>query len=104
MKQVINTKLYDTESAEQIAKHSNHAPTSDYNYLRETLYKTDSGQYFLHGRGGAASKYARSTGDGLISSEEIIVMSDEEALSWCEERQIDGEIVAEEFDELVEEA
>ena len=104
MKQVINSKLYDTESAEELASYSNHKPKSDFDYVREVLYKTDAGQYFLHADGGAASKHAEKVGNLTTPNEELIPMSDEEALSWCEERQIDGEMVIEEFEDIIEKA
>ncbi|WP_436910223.1 hypothetical protein [Halosimplex marinum] len=102
MKQVIDRKLYDTETAEEIAQYAPITDKGDFNYLIETLYKTPDGEYFLHGDGGAATKWAKKVSDGKVPGEEIQCLSDEEALDWCEKRSIDGEIVVEEFSELIE--
>ena len=59
MQRVIERKLYDTDRAEQIAQHAPNTDRGDFYYLIETLYKTSGGEYFLHGEGGAATKYAK---------------------------------------------
>lgn len=102
MKQVIDRKLYDTDAAEQIAQHAPLTDKGDFNYLVETLYKTSDGVYFLHGDGGAATKWAEKVSNKRMPNEEIQLLTDEEALDWCEERCIDGEIVIEEFADLLE--
>jgi hypothetical protein len=102
MQQVIDRKLYDTETAEEIAQYAPITDKGDYNYLIETLYKTPDGEYFLHGDGGAATKWAEKVSNKRMPNEEIKLLTDEEALDWCEERAIDGGIVVEEFGELLE--
>ncbi|AFZ73779.1 hypothetical protein [Natronobacterium gregoryi] len=102
MQRVIDRKLYDTDQAEQIARYAPLTDKGDFNYLIETLYKTSDGEYFLHGDGGAATKWAEKISNKRMSSEEIQLLTDEEALNWCEERAVDGEIVVEEFSHLVE--
>jgi hypothetical protein len=102
MQQIIDRKVYDTDSAEQIAKHGAIVDKSDFHALAETLYKDSDGEYFLHCRGGAATKYAKRTQEGKTFGEEIQVVTKEEALDWCEERSIDAENVIEEFAELLE--
>jgi hypothetical protein len=104
MKRVIDRKIYDTENAERIARHNPVADRQDFAYLDEVLYKTEKGNYFLHGTGGPKTKYAKKTGNGTTGSEEIKPMTEEEALNWCEENSIDGDIVVEEFEELLEQA
>ena len=59
MQRVIDRKLYDTDRAEQIAKHAPNTDRGDYHYLIETLYKTSERGYFLHCEGGAATEYAK---------------------------------------------
>lgn len=102
MKQVIDRKLYDTDAAEQIAQHAPITDKSDLYYLIETLYRTSDGEYFLHGDGGAATKWSKEVTDGRSAGEKIKSLTDEEALDWCEERCIDGEIVVEEFADHLE--
>lgn len=102
MIRIIDRKAYDTDKAEQIAKYAPRTDRSDFSYLIETLYKDSDGEYFLHGDGGAATKYARQVSDGKAPGETIKPLSDEEALEWCEDREIDGEVVIEEFGYLIE--
>lgn len=103
MQRVINRELYDTDRAEQIAQHAPNTDRGDFYYLIETLYKTSGGEYFLHGEGGAATKYAKPcNGGGTTGGAEIEPLNEEAALDWCEERGIDGEIVVDEFGHLIE--
>jgi hypothetical protein len=104
MKRVIDKKLYDTDDAEVIASYCPVADRGDFAFLKETLYQTDKGRYFLFGEGGAKTKYAVSTGDGKTSGKEIEPLSEDEALEWCEQRSIDGTIVVGEFAEQIEDA
>lgn len=101
MRRVKNRTLYDTETAEQIAQHGSAADKSDFHHLAETLYKTTDGEYFIHGEGGAATKYAKSTSNGRTSGQEIRPLTREAALDWCEDHSIDGDIVVEEFADLL---
>ncbi len=102
MKRVIDRKLYDTETAEKIARYAPITDRGDFNYLIETLYHTEDGEYFLHGEGGAATEYAQRCNGGKSDGAEIKLLTEEQALDWCEERSIDGEIVLDEFADLIE--
>lgn len=102
MKRVINRKLYDTEAAEKIAQYAPITDRSDFNFLVETLYRTDDAEYFLHGEGGPATEYAQRCNGGKTGGAEIKPLTDEQALDWCEDHSIDGEIVVGEFADLIE--
>ncbi len=102
MQQVIDRTLYDTEQAEKIARYAPNMDTGDFNYLIETLYKTTTGEYFLHGDGGAATKWAEKHGARQIPNEEIRLLTEEDAVEWCEERKIEGSIIVEEFRHLID--
>jgi hypothetical protein len=103
MRRVIDRKLYDTDQAEQIARHAPNVDRGDFHYLIETLYKSSDGEYFLHGEGGAATKYAEPcSGGGTTSGAEIELLDEAAALDWCEERGIDAEVVIAEFGHLIE--
>lgn len=102
MRQIIDRKVYDTNTAEQIGKHGSIVDKQDFHALAETLYKDTDGEYFLHCQGGAATQYATQTTDGTTYGEEIQVLTIEEALNWCENRTIDPENIIEEFADLVE--
>jgi|APHM01.1.fsa_nt_gi hypothetical protein len=104
MKQVIDGLLYDTEAddVEFIAADIN-GHRGDFGFLKETLYKTASGNYFIHGEGGARTKYSVSHGNGTKSGgSEIRPLSEREALTWCEERKINGETIIREFEDHVD--
>ncbi len=101
MKRVINRTLYSTEAAEQIAQHAPNTDPGDFHFLIETLYRTDDGEYFLHAEGGAKTRWAEHSGNEHYPGEEIRVFTEEDALDWCEKRSIDGEIVVDEFGDLI---
>jgi len=70
MKGIIDGKIYDTEKAQEIA--------SDWeDDVSETLYRTEKGEYFLY-------------------TQRIISLTKGEALAWCEENEIDSEVIEKE--------
>ncbi len=62
MKKIFEGKTYNTETAE----------------LLET--------YFLYGKGGVLSSYARYCGGSATAGKDFQVMSDEEAREWAEKK------------------
>ncbi|MBN1532105.1 MAG: hypothetical protein JXA20_05540 [Spirochaetes bacterium] len=97
MKKVFDGLLYDTSTAEEVGAWGNGLYGNDFNRCEETLYRTPNGRYFLHGEGGAASKYQRVCGqNSWTGGEEIIPMTPEEAQEWAEQH-LDGDTVAAEF-------
>lgn len=85
MKKVINGKLYNTESAKKLGYWSNGLGYDDFAFCEETLYKTKSGQYFLHGAGGGNSKYGEWHGNSGGPGEVIRPYTEADAKEWCEE-------------------
>jgi hypothetical protein len=103
MKTTINHLTYNTETAEEIASDS-HGYSSDFNHWEETLYKTKNGNYFLHGKGGAMSRYSEACGNNsYCGGSEIIPMTEEEALAWCEEHDCQ-DAIEEHFKHMIQEA
>lgn len=102
MKRVRDRRLYDTEQADQIAEYAPITDRGDFNYLIERLYRTPEGEYFLHGKGGASTKYRKRISGGHTDGEELRLLTEEEALDWCEHRSIDGDIVVKEFGHLID--
>ena len=103
MKATINHLTYNTETAELLASES-YGYSSDFNHWCETLYKTKKGNYFLHGEGGAMSKYAKSCGSNSVCGGDAIVpLTETDALAWCEEHECQDTIDAH-FSHLVLEA
>ena len=92
MKRIINGKRYDTSSAKKLAEAcSKSYSRRDFGFWEEELYLTKSGNYFLHGVGGPASKYAEACGqNNWTGGEKIIPISEEAAKVWAEEH-IDGD-------------
>ena len=86
MKKIISNKQYDTETAKEISSRSHGEGPRDINYCCETLYRKRTGEYFLHGEGGPASKYAESRGLNQWSGgEKIIPLDYKAATEWGEE-------------------
>ncbi len=66
------------------------------------MYKTGRGRYFLHGSGGALSKYAISlAGNATGGSERIDPLSNEEAQEWLVETE-NIEALEEHFGDQIE--
>lgn len=84
MRKVIKGKLYDTEKAMMVAEWSDGYP-SDYRYCCEELYRKRTGEYFVHGEGGAMSKYAESCGQNQWQGGEAITpLTYDAAREWLE--------------------
>ena len=71
MKRVINGKLYNTNTAVELACYEANA-TDSLNYITERLYRKRTGEYFIHGEGGTRTRYAASDGDGWSRGGEAI--------------------------------
>ena len=109
MKKVINGTLYNTETARKLGGWSNTYNYRDFNYCEETLYRTKSGKFFIHGEGGAMSKYAQTISSNEWSGgEKIIPLSAQNAMKWAEEHleadeyeRIFGEVTEDESKKVV---
>lgn len=103
MKKIINGKVYNTESAEFIASHQTAGRQLgiDFDAVYEALYKTKRGAYFLVGEG-FNMPWGKSDGNGFCYGENIVALTEQETLEWCEKRQIDPDDIEGEFQ--VEEA
>lgn len=97
MKRVIDGRPYNTETAESIANYRNNLPSTDFRFADETLYKTKNGRFFLHGQGGAMTRWCESAGNTSWGSSGIERLSETEALDWCESCDVDADIIAKHF-------
>ncbi len=80
---IINSKKYDIKTARKLASYDNGLPGNDFNYCAEYLYKKKTGEFFLYGFGGAATKYSECVGErSWASGEDIIPLTVEEAKEW----------------------
>lgn len=102
MKKIIDGKRYDTEKAEEIAAWWNGYAKNDFKRCEEVLFKTARGNYFLHGEGGAMSAYSKPCGDMTGGGEDIIPMTREEAIRWCENRDCTAALEEEFADALID--
>lgn len=85
MNKVIEGKRYDTETAKFLgAAYSDLSPT-DFGYWEEELYRTKSGNYFLHGVGGPMSQYAVHAGNSSSGGAVIKPYSMAQAQRWAED-------------------
>lgn len=96
MKKIINKKLYDTSTAASIAEYSSQVSVSDFSFYRETLYRKRTGEYFIHGEGGALSRYASRDYDGMTWGEDILPLTYDTAREWAE-RYMDVDAYQDEF-------
>jgi len=104
MKKIINGRRYDTETARELASASSAVGRNDFGFWEETLFRKSTGEYFLYGQGGPASKYAESCGQNQWSGgSRIIPVSLEAAQKWAEEH-LDGDDYEEIFGAIEESA
>lgn len=99
MKKIINAKRYDTDTAVEIAVWEPYVDYRNFNYIKETLYRKKTGEYFLHGEGGPLTKYRESVEDPNTwgYGEKIIPLTLEGAREWAEEH-MDADEYEEEFE------
>lgn len=80
MKSTIRGNRYDTERAEAIHTYSY---GSGQGHLVETLYRTPRGLYFVHGKGGPASRWASRQGPLWAAGERLTPLAGTaEAAAW----------------------
>ena len=104
MKKIIDGKSYNTETAECLHSWDNGYYGNDFKSCKESLYKTKKGSYFLAGKGGPMSKYAKSCGNNCVGwGEGIEPISEREAVEWLENHDGD-EAIEQYFPSFVEEA
>ena len=85
MKKIINNKMYNTETATEVASYDNGCYLGDFRHFREELYRKRTGEFFLYGSGGAMSKYSKPCGSGRSGGDQIIPMSESKAKRWVME-------------------
>lgn len=85
MNTVINGKSYNTQTAVAIAAREAGVYITDFNYLKETLYRKKTGEFFLAGKGGAMTRYSHSYSDNSWGGgSKIIPLDYYEAKGWVE--------------------
>ena len=85
MKKIIEGKVYNTETAECVGGWDNRQYGS-FDFNRKNQYRKRTGEFSIHGTGGARTRYAKQTGNNLWGEgEQIIPVAYEEARKWSEE-------------------
>ena len=93
MKQIINGKLYDTDTATCLGSYC-YGNYGDFHHVSEELYQKKNGEFFLAGEGGPLSEYAVQTDTNSWSGgEQIIPYSENEARCWAEEHMSADEYI-----------
>ena len=83
MKKIINGRRYDTEAAEKVAEAYSNLARNDFGYWEEELYRKRTGEFFLYGWGGPASRYSKTAGlNSWSGGEKIRPLTIEEAQKW----------------------
>ena len=94
MKKIIKGKVYDTDTARLLGSDGNNYRT--FREWSEQLYQKRTGEFFLYGEGGPASKYAHSIGLNAWSGGwKIIPLDMAAARDWAEEH-----LNADEYEEI----
>lgn len=88
----IGTVLYRTSTSHKVGTWNNGAENK-LDMVEETLYRkvTNTSTYFLHGKGGARTQYARTRKGTLIAGEDIKPLPFTEAKKWAEEHLTEDE-------------
>lgn len=85
MRKVIDGKKYDTNTSAKCGGYE-YGCVGDANHIYEVLYRKKTGEFFLHGEGGAFTKYRRDCGpNSYTGGEDITPMTEEEARVWAED-------------------
>jgi hypothetical protein len=84
MKKVINGRIYDPETAEMICQHTFGSP-GDASYVKEALYRSPAGAFFIDGEGGAGSNYRVHVGTSWhIAGSDTLLQTGDTAREFVE--------------------
>lgn len=97
MKKIINGKVYNTETATLIARASSDYDGSNLKWWSEDLYKTPRGNWFISGVGNAMSRWNTRYDNMRGPGEGIEVLTESDALEWCERNGIKASIIEANF-------
>jgi hypothetical protein len=84
MRKTIKGYAYNTKESRFVAECRNSHRCGEPAWCHETLYRNIDGAYFLHGEGGAKSRYSRNVNGESVASETIIPLSESQAREWAE--------------------
>lgn len=90
MIQVIDGKRYNTDTAERVFCDWNGLSQSDFRYASKDLYRTKTGVWFFHVKGGPRSIYS----EGNSWSESLYPIDGDEAFRFLENNSSDSEAMS----------
>lgn len=94
MKKVVQGVLCDTDTAKLMGEYQ-YLSRRDFHFVREELYRTKSGKFFLYGEGGPASPYAKKIAQNeWAGGEKIQLLPPEAARQWAEENLSGDDYIA----------
>ena len=96
MKKTINGKRYDTDTARLIGGDVSDYGRNDFRWWDEYLYRKKTWEFFLAGKGGPMTRWARFTANGACAGDGVAPLSIDEAREWAEEH-LDADTVEEVF-------
>lgn len=92
MKKIINGKMYNTETAREVACWWNNMTGFDLVY--KTLYIKRTGEFFMYCEGGARTKYSVRCGDNTwTGGSKIVPVTEDFAKSWLCNNDFDDEYI-----------
>ena len=104
MRKVIEGKVYDTETAEQVGSDS-YSHYGEFQYWCDELFHTEKGNWFLYGEGGEKFSYARTVEQNASNGgNDITPLTKKEALGWLEVHNPDADAIEEYFADVVDDA
>jgi site-specific recombinase XerD len=99
MQKVVGKKRYDTEKAQLIGTRCNSFMPSEESYIKEELYQTQNGNWFICGEGGSHTPYSNNGHLGR----DIVPLSADDAQAWLE-KYSDVSLVERYFGDSIEDA
>lgn len=86
MRKIVAGKLYDTETAREVAFDGADCSYRDLGYYEQRLYLKKTGEFFMYGEGGPMTQYCSKCGSNSYGwGEYIKPFSKREAREWVEE-------------------
>ncbi len=82
MVKIIKKKLYNTDTAKEVASYDNGCSLGDFHHIHETLYRKKTGEFFLHGSGGAMTEYSDFKYGCWSGGERIVPLTEEQTKVW----------------------
>ena len=101
MKKIINGRLYDTDTAKELAAIDNGYGAGNAFYSKTALFQKKNGEYFIYGEGGPMSEYGDSVGYNRTWGCRFEPVDEFDAQKWVE-KNCDGDTYIDLFGDVDE--